>query len=86
MHHTELQARRAALGLTQRQLASAIDVAPNTVARWERGELTIDRPGVLRFLLDQMQRDRSAYADIDEWISYAEHWIANQRKRDEGEA
>ena len=79
MHHSELKARRTALGLTQRQLASAIEVAPNTVARWERGELAIDRPGVLRFLLDEMQRDKAARGA--DWLPYAERWIANQRDR-----
>ncbi|OGS01168.1 MAG: hypothetical protein A2V88_08790 [Elusimicrobia bacterium RBG_16_66_12] len=35
----ELRARRHELGLTQVQLASALGVRSNTVARWERGEL-----------------------------------------------
>jgi transcriptional regulator with XRE-family HTH domain len=35
----ELRARRRALGLSQAGLAQALCVAPNTVARWERGEL-----------------------------------------------
>jgi tetratricopeptide (TPR) repeat protein/transcriptional regulator with XRE-family HTH domain len=34
----ELAARRKALGLTQEQLAEALDVGRTTVARWERGE------------------------------------------------
>lgn len=73
----ELKARRLALGLTQRQLASAIEVAPNTVARWERGELAVDRLGMIRYILDQMQRDKAARGD--DWLPYAERWIANQR-------
>jgi|GEM_PF-801565 len=77
MLHTELKSRRLALGLTQRQLASAIEVSPNTVARWERGELAIDRPNVLRFILNEMQRDRAARGA--DWLPYAERWIANQR-------
>jgi tetratricopeptide (TPR) repeat protein/transcriptional regulator with XRE-family HTH domain len=34
----QLAARRKALGLTQEQLAEALDVGRTTVARWERGE------------------------------------------------
>jgi len=77
MHYTELKARRTALGLTQRQLASAIEVSPNTVARWERGELTIDRPNVLRYLLGEMQRDKSAHGA--QWPAAAENWLQRQR-------
>ncbi|MBV9168683.1 MAG: tetratricopeptide repeat protein [Chloroflexi bacterium] len=35
----QLRARRAALGLTQAQLAARLGVAANTFARWERGEI-----------------------------------------------
>lgn len=38
---TDIRALRQRVGLTQKQLADAVDVKPNTVARWERGELGI---------------------------------------------
>lgn len=40
----KLNAIRRKLGLTQAALAKAIGVASNTVARWERGEMTISEP------------------------------------------
>ena len=41
---TDIKALRQRLGLTQKQLADAVGVKPNTVARWERGELGISAP------------------------------------------
>jgi DNA-binding XRE family transcriptional regulator len=41
MKPAELKRARKALGLTQESLARRIGVAPNTVARWERGELAM---------------------------------------------
>ncbi len=37
----DIKALRQRVGLTQKELADAVDVKPNTVARWERGELGI---------------------------------------------
>ena len=39
-----IKALRQRIGLTQKQLADAVGVKPNTVARWERGELAISAP------------------------------------------
>ena len=41
---TDIKALRQRIGLTQKQLADAVEVKPNTVARWERGELGISTP------------------------------------------
>ena len=41
MEGSELRNLRLRLGFTQKELANAIDVTSNTVARWERGELPI---------------------------------------------
>jgi transcriptional regulator with XRE-family HTH domain len=43
MTGTELRLLRTAIGLTQVQLADAIGMHPNTVARMERDELLITR-------------------------------------------
>ena len=40
-HDIDIKALRRRLGLTQKALADAAGVKPNTVARWERGELGI---------------------------------------------
>jgi DNA-binding transcriptional regulator YiaG len=39
----ELKEKRAALELTQAELAEILEVKPNTVARWERGVLRVPR-------------------------------------------
>ena len=41
MNNSDLRLLRSRLGFTQARLAQAVDVTPNTVARWERGELPI---------------------------------------------
>ena len=41
---TDIKALRRRLRLTQKELADAVGVKPNTVARWERGELGISAP------------------------------------------
>ena len=51
-----LRARRRALGLSQRALAEAIGVSGNTIARWERGELTIGSPVLLGYALEHLER------------------------------
>lgn len=38
-----MKEKRIALGLTQAQLAEILEVKPNTVARWERGLLSVPR-------------------------------------------
>ena len=49
--NTDTKALRRRLGLTQKALADAVGVKPNTVARWERGELGISEP-----MLDRLER------------------------------
>ena len=44
MKGKELRAIRAKLGWTQEETATALRVAPNTVARWERDERAISEP------------------------------------------
>lgn len=47
----DLVAARQELGLSQSQLAELLDVPVNTLARWERGEVTIRHPRILALAL-----------------------------------
>jgi DNA-binding transcriptional regulator YiaG len=49
MTPTALRALRRRLRVTQARLAAEIGVAPNTVARWERGELGM-RPATAKLI------------------------------------
>jgi transcriptional regulator with XRE-family HTH domain len=53
MRGAELKARRTALDLTQAELAEKLEVAANTVARWERGERAI--PPYMRWALEGIE-------------------------------
>ena len=53
---TDIKALRQRIGLTQKELADAVEVQPNTVARWERGELTISAP-----MMDRIERVASSH-------------------------
>ena len=50
----ELREFRHQLGLSQARLAALLDVTPNTIARWERGELAIASPRMLRLALERL--------------------------------
>jgi transcriptional regulator with XRE-family HTH domain len=50
----EIRTRRKQLGLTQVELGEKLGVSGNTVARWERGEVTPDAPPMLRLALEQL--------------------------------
>ncbi len=60
MHHTEIVSRRRRMGLSQTELAAALGVHWNTLARWERGELAVARPVWLKAMLDVIEREREA--------------------------
>jgi transcriptional regulator with XRE-family HTH domain len=49
-----LKTKRAALGITQVQLADILGVQPNTVARWENGVL--DVPKIVALAMDTVER------------------------------
>jgi transcriptional regulator with XRE-family HTH domain len=51
-----LRKQRQALGLTQASLAELRGVAPNTVARWERGDKRIGHPERLWHALEQLRQ------------------------------
>ena len=48
MNPSELRAKRQLLRMSQVALANALGVSSNTIARWERGEMKIARPHVLK--------------------------------------
>ena len=53
MNGTELKTRRLALGLTQSELAAALTVSANTIARWERDEMAM--PGMINLALGALE-------------------------------
>lgn len=54
MNGDDLKRERLALGVTQRQLALALGIHPNTVACWERGDKPIGNPTMVRLALVQV--------------------------------
>ena len=65
MTPAELRARLTGLRLSQAQLAQYLEVAPNTVARWERGE-RVPHPLMLRVMLDLASDDPALRAIRDD--------------------
>lgn len=57
---SDLRAFREQLGMTQEQLGGALEIPRNTIARWERGELPIEKSRMLSLAL------QSIMAQIDE--------------------
>lgn len=51
----KLRKEREQIGLSQLELARKLSVSPNTVARWERGELKIEHPGMLQLALKSLR-------------------------------
>jgi transcriptional regulator with XRE-family HTH domain len=58
MTPSELRKRRGMLGLSQGKLGERLGVPSNTIARWERGELAIEHPAMLRLALDRLLIER----------------------------
>ena len=55
----EIRARRIAMGLTQRELALELGLAPNSVARLERESMRVSHPILMRaalFLIEDRHR------------------------------
>jgi transcriptional regulator with XRE-family HTH domain len=58
MKGAALRKRRKALGMTQVELARALGVAPNTVARYERDESGIPEPVARLVMLIQPKKPK----------------------------
>jgi transcriptional regulator with XRE-family HTH domain len=48
---------RRSNGITQQRLAALLGITPNTVARWERGELPVQHPALLARALADLERE-----------------------------
>jgi uncharacterized protein YuzE/DNA-binding XRE family transcriptional regulator len=55
MDGARLKREREAIGVTQAQLGRELSVSPNTIARWERGELRIEHVGMLDLALQALR-------------------------------
>lgn len=55
MTGNEIRKARQELGFTQVELAERLGVTSNTVARWERDEITPESPQMLRLALRGLQ-------------------------------
>ena len=51
---SEIAARRQALGMTQTELAEALDVTQTTLSRWETGAVPVSHPGMLWLALEAL--------------------------------
>lgn len=60
MHGKQLRSIRKRLDWTQAEMAKAVGVASNTVARWERDEMSISEPmaRLIRTILAQEKAKR----------------------------
>jgi transcriptional regulator with XRE-family HTH domain len=65
----ELKAIREELGWTQSQMADELGVTPNTVARWERGEMEIFEPAArLAMILARGTKGRGSMSLFEKFI------------------
>ncbi len=74
----EFGQRRRRLGLSQAQLGEALGVSRNTVARWERGELTLGSPELVTLALERLEQ---AAASRDGRPTPTVHMMVGARER-----
>jgi DNA-binding transcriptional regulator YiaG len=58
MSGTELHEQRVALGYSRNLLAEILQVEPERLASWERGDAAIDDPDDIRFALRALARTK----------------------------
>ena len=80
---TDLREQRLRLHLSQAALAEALGVARNTVARWERSELVIQHPELIRMALDRLATEEHLAADKQPPSGPARHDGANRQRKDD---
>jgi predicted ATPase/DNA-binding CsgD family transcriptional regulator len=79
---TDLREQRLRLHLSQAALAEALGVARNTVARWERLELEIQHPELIRMALDRLETDENLAANGRPRSRPARHDGANRQRKE----
>lgn len=68
----QIREKRTALGMTQAELGDALGVAKNTIARWERDELTPQSPEMLRLAFVGLSIERQHAPSGAELVSKIE--------------
>src|SRR6184192_3931043 len=63
----DLRRRRRQLGMSQAELGRSLGLASNTIARWERDELPIGSPVLLRLALERLEEISLAGPLSQEW-------------------
>lgn len=58
MNGEQLRTWRTKHNLTQLQLAELLGTTANTIARWERGETTIQHPKILELALKSLKKNK----------------------------
>ena len=64
----QIREKRLALKMTQAQLGEALRVNKNTIARWERGELTPQSTEMLRLAFVGLEAERPAKITGDKLV------------------
>lgn len=77
----ELRARRQKLGLSQSQLATALQRPVDTIQNWEQGRRRIEMPGILRYVLDALGDYRQQFGgDHEAWIAALPEFLGRTRE------
>lgn len=66
-----MRAQRIRLGLSQVDLASNLGVSANTVARWERDEMKIARPQILKIAFANLKGESEMPSSYDRTMQLA---------------